>query len=78
MGQMDWISRTAMPENLTIDEYQAQIHRHRWSAGDLANSSSAGVTWMVYAHREQQHIVAKAPSQTEAWREAARLIGDQP
>lgn len=64
-----------MAEPQTIDECHAQLHRQQWSAGDLAVFGSAGAMWLVYAHRQDQRVVAKAHGRTEAWREARRLIG---
>lgn len=62
-----------MIELRSNDDAQAQLHRDGWSAGDVVVRTSAGLVWIAYAHRGEQQIVAKAPRQTEAWREAVRL-----
>ena len=59
-----------------IDAAQGELARHGWSAGDMALTTAAGLIWMVYAHRGEHRIVAKAASQATAWSEAARLSRD--
>ena len=45
-----------------------------WSVGDIATLDLAGRrVWHVYGHRGEQRILARAPTQAEAWREAWRL-----
>lgn len=58
----------------TIDESQARLHRDGWSTGDMVIRTSVGLVWLVYAHRDEQQIVAKAQTQAEAWGEAVRLV----
>jgi hypothetical protein len=58
---------------ITVDDYAAELRRLGWSAGDVLVHSEDGSQWMVYAHRGEERIVAKARSQTDAWREASRL-----
>jgi hypothetical protein len=57
----------------TIDACQARLHTAGWSIGDMAVRTSEGVMWVVLAHRGDERVVAKAPSQATAWKEAARL-----
>lgn len=63
---------------LTSDAAYSLLHEAGWSVGDTAyaDPDSGGLVWLVYAHRGQQQIVAKAESQTEAWNEAARLAAE--
>ena len=58
----------------TIDDAHARLHAHGWSVGDIATLDFAGRrVWHVYAHREEQRILARAPTQAEAWAEAWRM-----
>lgn len=56
-----------------IDAAQTELAHRSWSAGDMALTTTTGVLWMVYAHRGEHRIVAKAESQATAWQEAATL-----
>ena len=58
---------------LNIDDSQADLQRLGWSVGDALVCSETGPLWMVYAHRNEERVVVKATSQTEAWRETRRM-----
>ena len=59
----------------TIDDAHAQLHAAGWSVGDIATSDLAGRrVWNVYLYRGEQRILARAPTQTEAWAEARRMV----
>ncbi len=61
------------PTFQTIDDAQANLHLAGWSVGDIQTLDLEGCTvWHVYAHRGEQRILARAPTQAEAWREAWR------
>lgn len=59
---------------MSVDAWEKELHGAGWSVGDMAIYSPAGVAWMVYARRGEQSIVAKAPNQADAWREAAKMM----
>lgn len=62
----------------TIEEAAEALHREGWSTGDLAITAASAIVWMVFAHREKQRIVTRAPSQSVAWSlaaEAATRLG---
>jgi hypothetical protein len=67
-----------LPDEPTIDEAAALLHRAGWSAGDLAIKAAAGVIWTVFAHREEQRIVIRAQTQQAAWQCAADAAGRLP
>ena len=56
----------------TNDDYN-RLHSAVWSIGDVCYLDNGRRVWMVYAHRGEQKIVAKAPTQTEAWRRACTM-----
>ena len=57
----------------TTDDAHTRLHDAGWSVGDIQTIDLAGrCVWHVYAHRAEQRILARAPSQAEAWREAWR------
>ena len=58
---------------MTVDAWQSELREADWSIGDMAVLAPAGLFWMVFGQCGDQRIVAKAPTQAEAWREAARL-----
>jgi hypothetical protein len=62
-----------MPEP-TIDECAAELRRLGWSVGDTLIRTDDGLRWVVYCHRGEDRVVTKAQSQSEAWREARRLV----
>ena len=51
------------------------LHAAGGSAGDVTftDPATGRLVWMVYAHRDEQQVIAKAESQAAAWAEAARL-----
>ncbi len=57
-----------------VDAWEKELHAAGWSIGDMAIYLPAGVVWMVYGHRGEQRIVAKAPQQADAWRQAAKMM----
>jgi hypothetical protein len=61
----------------TSDAAYSLLHAARWSVGDTAyrDPDSGRLVWLVYCHRGEQQIIAKAESQTGAWNEAVRLAG---
>ncbi len=60
---------------LTSDAAYSLLHDAGWKIGDTtyADPDSGRLVWMVYAHRGEQKIVARAESQAAAWNEAVRL-----
>ena len=58
---------------MNVDAWQAELREAGWSIGDMAILTPAGLAWLVFGHCGEHRIVAKAPTQTDAWREAARL-----
>jgi len=63
---------------LTSDAVYLLLHSAGWSIGDTAytDSDSGQLVWLVWAHRGEQQIVAKAESPAAAWSEAARLAAE--
>ena len=59
------------------DAAYSLLHAVGWSIGDTAyrNPATRRLVWMVYCHRGEQRIVAKAQSQAAAWNEAVRMAG---
>jgi hypothetical protein len=57
----------------TIDACQARLHAAGWSIGDMAVRTSKGMMWVVFAHRGDERVVARAQRQAAAWKEAVRL-----
>lgn len=55
----------------TVDACAHALHRLGWSSGEMAFNNGRAVVWQVYAHRGDQRIVARAPTQSEAWVAAA-------
>ncbi len=60
---------------MTFDAAYALLHEAGRSVGDTAYVAPdrRRLIWLVYAHRGEQQIVAKAKSQTAAWNEAVRF-----
>ena len=58
---------------MNVDAWQAELRKAGWSIGDMAVLTPTGLAWMVFGHCGDQRIVAKAPMQADAWREAARM-----
>ena len=47
-----------------------------WSFGDLCyRDRGEPAVWQVYAHRDEDKIVVRAPTQAAAWDEALRQAG---
>ena len=61
----------------TSDAAYSLLHAAGWSIGDTAyrDPDSGRPVWLVYCHRGEQQIIAKAESQAAAWNEAVRLAG---
>jgi hypothetical protein len=57
----------------TIDACQAHLHAKGFSIGDMAVRSTRGTMWAVFAHRGNERLVARARTQSAAWREAVRI-----
>lgn len=58
---------------MNVDAWQGELREGGWSIGDVSVFTPAGLVWMVFGHCGDQRIVAKAPTQVDAWREAARM-----
>ena len=57
----------------TTDDAYTRLHAAGWSVGDIATLDLSGRrVWHVYAHCDEQRILARAPTQGEAWAEAWR------
>ena len=57
----------------TVDEsFARQPAAAGWSVGDVRLLTVAGAVWQVDASNGRQTIIARAPSQAEAWAEARR------
>ena len=55
----------------TVDDSQARLHAAGWSVGDIETLDAEGrKVWHVYAHRDDQRILARAPMRAEAWADA--------
>lgn len=59
------------------DAAYSLLHAVGWSIGDTAyhDPDTSQLVWLVYCHRGEQQVVAKAESQSAAWNEAVRLAG---
>ena len=59
------------------DAAYSLLHAAGWSIGDAAytDPNSGRLVWLVYCHRGEQQVIAKAECQTAAWNEAVRLAG---
>lgn len=55
-------------KTMTVDDAAGRMHQAGWSAGDIGHIDG----WTVVAHRGEHVIRAEAPTQSEAWVEAAR------
>lgn len=51
----------------TVDAGANALHQRGWSCGDMEFNDARTAVWQVYAHRGDQRIVARAPTQNEAW-----------
>ena len=58
---------------LTTDDFYSRLHDAGWSVGDVAFNVDGQRLWMVYCHRGDEKIVAKNPSQRDAWWEAFKM-----
>lgn len=59
----------------TVDRAQRLLRILGWSYGDMSHFDGIATIWQVYAHRDEQRIVARAFGQAQAWDEALRLAG---
>ena len=57
-----------------IDTITSELANRGWSLGDLAFNDEAAPVWRVFGHCDEQRVVARAPSQADAWRLAADQI----
>ena len=57
----------------TIEQCQTDLHKLGWSVGDALIRTDDGLRWVVRCHRGEERVVAKASSQSDAWREARRM-----
>lgn len=57
------------------DAAYSLLHAVGWSIGDTAYTDPdiGRLVWMVYCHRGEQQVIAKAESQAAAWNEAVRM-----
>jgi hypothetical protein len=55
----------------SIDGSCAALHQLGWSCGDLAFDEGGGPFWQVFAHKGEQKILTRSPSQSDAWSAAA-------
>ena len=60
-----------MTEPTPSDQSLTSLHDLGWSCGDVAFYEDKGIVWVVYAHRGDQKVVARAPLQRDAWDSAA-------
>lgn len=53
----------------TSDAAFSLLHSADWSVGDSAYTDPAigRLTWLVYCHRGEQQVIAKADTQAMAW-----------
>jgi hypothetical protein len=56
----------------TVDESFARLRAGGWSVGDVGLLTAAGAVWQVDANNGRHTIIARAPSQAEAWQLACR------
>ena len=63
---------------LSTDDAYQRLHLAGWSVGDVCFLENDRRMWMVYAHRGEQKIVAKAPSQSDAWCRASAMADETP
>ena len=61
---------------LSTDDAYARLHSSGWSVGDLSYWEDGRRVWMVYVHRGEQKIVARADSQLDAWVRAQRMAAE--
>jgi len=57
---------------ITADDCEHELKLRGWSVGDVRIVRPAGLAWQVLAHRDGQRVIARAPTQAEAWEAAAR------
>lgn len=50
------------------DDVHEQLHAAGWSSGDIAHKRDGRLLWMVFAQHGEERIVARAETQTDAWR----------
>ena len=58
---------------LTSDDFYSRLHDAGWSVGDVSFKLGDRRLWLVYCHRGDEKIVAKNPSQRDAWWEAFKM-----
>ncbi len=61
---------------LSSDDAYERLHSTGWSVGEVCYTKNGGDVWLVYAHQGEQKIVAKAPTQTAAWRRACTMAAE--
>ena len=61
--------------NSTDDAYH-RLHAAGWSVGDVGFLDNGDRVWMVYAHRGEQKIAARANSQRDAWVRASMMAAN--
>jgi hypothetical protein len=54
----------------TIDECAAPLHAAGWSVGETCSLTDAGIVWQVDDTNGESRLLARAPTQAAAWREA--------
>jgi hypothetical protein len=59
-----------------VDAAHDAIHAAGWSAGDCAVIMPGRLAWLVTCTAGQQLLQVSAPTQAEAWTEAARQAHD--
>jgi hypothetical protein len=56
-----------------FDRASERLKKLGWSTGAAKVLTPSGLLWQVDASKGEHVVVARAPGQTEAWVEAARL-----
>lgn len=54
-----------------IDLCESDLHQLGWSVGELAYHGPNGLIWQVQGPRGGETILARAPTQSDAWQAAA-------
>jgi hypothetical protein len=63
------------PRRSPIDRAHKLLALLGWSHGDLCYWQGGRKAWQVYAHRDEDKIVVRTPTQAGAWDEALRQAG---
>jgi hypothetical protein len=53
-----------------VDECHDRLHRVGWSVGETCFQTDAGVVWQVDGTNGENRLLARAPTQAAAWRQA--------